>query len=156
MVKTMQIGYVLSEQVGDVWDRVIGWVDEVCDVSNGRSTPAETLDQCLKGMAQLWIAFDPDTMEPYGYAVSRIVEYPKLRMLLVEQLGGKEFDAWEYPIHDALVKMAQFNDCNGLELWGRKGWVRKMTKHGWEAPFVTAQLLFDQEDMDEQEFHSNI
>jgi hypothetical protein len=41
-------------------------------------------------------------------------------------------DGWEALVSDAMDRFAKENDCSGIELWGRKGWLRRLAKYGYE------------------------
>ncbi len=135
-----QVGYVLDQNIANVWPKISHWVVEI---SGGRATSAETLDQLFKGLTTLWLAFDDETLEPKGFATTRITVYPNLRALTIVMLGGIEFSEWEELMHDAMVLFAKANECTVLELYGRPGWSRQLKRFGWETKFITAQLKLE-------------
>ncbi len=144
-----RVSFILPPQIPDIWVRIQDWVIKVCEASQGRASEEETLDRLISGRAGLWLAYDEETLEPMGYAVTTIVVYPKIKMLTVEQTGGGSFHEWESDLHDSFMTYARANGCDGMELFGRHGWKRQLKKFGWSCPFVTCQLMFDGKKDDE-------
>lgn len=140
---TIKIGYIRSPEIPSVWDRILPWVQSVVDLTEGRSTIASTLHSLLTGDTLLGLAYDDETLDPVGFWIARIIQYPAVRMLNVDMLGGEDFIRWEAIMHEALAAFAKSNQCAGMELVGRKGWERQLNKFGWKNKFITCQLMFE-------------
>lgn len=145
----IKIGYIQGPQVPSVWDKISPWVQTVVDLSHGRTNMAETLNSLIRGDTLLWLSYDEETLEPLGYWICRIVQYTDVKMLSVDQLGGEDYARWEDIMHDSLILYAKENQCAGMELVGRAGWIRQLKKFGWKNQFSACELMFNEDKVDE-------
>jgi len=140
-----KISIVEPHLIPDVWPKVEGFLQQVCDITDGRSTPAETLNSVIKDLASLWVVYDEATLQVVGALVVKINQYPKIKLLTVEQLAGEDFDEWIDQANELLIICAKHYQCAGLELIGRRGWVKKLSRLHWKERFSTCQLLFEEQ-----------
>lgn len=84
-------------------------------------------DRVLTGDMQLWV--------DEGYAaVTEVLNYPRSRVVLVHLAGG-ELD----PLIEAdgeLEKFARIVGATGIEIIGRRGWVRALRDRGYKEAAV--------------------
>jgi hypothetical protein len=78
---------------------------------------------------QLWGIHDGDLKAVF---TTQIVNYQREKRLRLVMIGGHEVDRWEQITSEAMDKFAKENDCSGIELWGRRGWVKRLKKYGYE------------------------
>ncbi len=82
-------------------------------------------ESCEKGHALLWIAWDPGSKVALGALITDILCYDtSWRAARVICLGGREFKSWGRMALKMLEKWAVAEECDALELVGRKGWGR--------------------------------
>jgi hypothetical protein len=141
-----KVSVVLPEQVPDVWSHVEPWLQQVVDITNGRATLAETLNRCLKEDGNLWVIYNENDLQIVGAMFTKINDYPAAKFLTVEMLAGDFFDQWMDQANSSLIKFGQHFGCKGLELIGRRGWIRRLAELGWKEKFATCQLMFEGED----------
>ena len=137
---------VTPEFVPQVWGKAAPYLEEAINISGGRATVPETLVRCLSGNLQLWLAYDTDTLDVLGSFATSVDTYPDAKLLTVQLLGGEQFDQWIDDCQDKLVIWAAANECRGIQLFGREGWVRKLKKLGWQKKFVTCEYTLDPEE----------
>ena len=68
---------------------------------------------------QLWVKIGT---EVEGAFVTKISKYPQKNILCVLLLGGKEFMKWRDEADALLNAFGKENNCEYVELFGRKGW----------------------------------
>lgn len=134
----LELSYVRPLFVGAVWPAIKDFVVPVCDMSNGRRTPAKVLAELMDNVTSLWVAHD-DEHEIKAFAVTRLCQYDAVKLLCIEMAGGEDMDSWATDENfDVFVKFAQDNECDGIEIYGRgPAWARKMKNQGLEQ-FSTA------------------
>ena len=137
-----KISILTPEQAVGVWDNVEPYVEQVVGITHGRATAAETLNRILQDHANLWIVYDPDGIKITGFMLTRVNQYAATKLLTVEMLAGDDFDEWIDQANEALILFAKHFECEGLELIGRRGWVKKLRRLHWEEKYTTCQLLF--------------
>lgn len=140
----MDIYYVAPENVGAVWHRIAEFVARVCKRSGDRRTPAGTLHHLASNYATLFIVEDQGDI--IGFCAVKQVQYDGTKLLQVELLSGDRFDEWIDQMHDVIEHFAKENGCSGMELIGRKGWIRKLSRFGWGEAFVTCQIRWDKDE----------
>lgn len=84
-------------------------------------------DKVLTGDMQLWV--------DEGYAaVTEVLNYPRSRVVLVHLAGGKLDSLLE--ADGELDKFARIVGATGIEIIGRKGWVRALRDRGYREAAV--------------------
>jgi hypothetical protein len=101
-------------------------------LSGGRHTLKSTWDALRAGRQTLWLAFERDLEDIRAVAVTCVTRYPAKTMLCIVMLEGRDMPSWESPLHDCFVRYARDLGVDGVELYGRKGWVRIGARYGWK------------------------
>lgn len=97
------------------------------DRDEGRYAMADILDGIMEGNLQLWSS-------PEFAAVTEVLDYPRRRVVRVHLAGGN-MDALIATDGD-LTRLAQVVGATGIEITGRRGWVRKLAEHGYRESAV--------------------
>ena len=74
---------------------------------------------CISKNMQLWVKLGKETK---GAFVTKIAKYPQKNLLIVILLGGVEFQEWRDEADALLNAFGKENNCEYVELFGRKGW----------------------------------
>jgi hypothetical protein len=102
-------------------------------------TPApELIDLLLANMAQLWVLRKGG--DPIAAAVTELRPSPRGVVVHGMLLAGENMDDW---IDDALAcvkRHARDVGAIGIEIIGRDGWERLLTRKGWKRSAVTMRL----------------
>jgi hypothetical protein len=119
-----------TADIDKAWPHVASLLRPAIERSLGRDTEAAMKQLIADGLCQLWLIGEVGIMALA--CVTRVAEYPSgKRVLNIVALGGKGFDRWAEEI-ETLKRFARENDCGSLEFIGRRGWLKKMTKFGFE------------------------
>lgn len=133
--------YVSPVNTGATWPMIKKYVDRVLPLTRRRRMANNFLFDMINGEETLLVVQGEEGI--IGFCSCCFVNYDDIRMLQVKMLAGDRFDDWIEPMHDAIEKMARENECDGMELIGRRGWVRKLASFGWREAFVTCEKRFD-------------
>ena len=137
----MNITCILPQFVDTFWSEAAELLEPAVKISRGRYDLRAVRRLIQTGHNQLWVMYDDDEKIITTWTTA-VENYPCKRMLSVTFLGGlkgedslKESDI----IHDSIYQFAADNRCDGIEIIGRKGWERVMSKYGYEASYVTME-----------------
>lgn len=78
---------------------------------------------------QLWGIHDGDLK---AVMVTEIIIYPSCKRLRVVLVGGHEMDSWLDVVIAELDEFKDKNACDGIEILGRRGWVKKLASYGYQ------------------------
>jgi hypothetical protein len=92
--------------------------------SGQRYRPDDVAELLESGEAQLFLALDGTG--PIAAAVTQIMLYPASRRLVILFCGGKGMRAWLTAGIAAIEEWARSCGCDGVEIFGRKGWARAL------------------------------
>lgn len=138
----MKILYVAPDNIGSVWPMFKEYAERVLPLTRKRRCATQFLLDLMKNFEMLWVVVG-DEGKVIGFCTSAVTKYDEIQMLQVRMLAGDFFSEWIDDMHDMLEKFARENGCDGLELIGRRGWVRKLERFGWRESFVTCELRWD-------------
>ncbi len=85
----------------------------------GEYSIADIKSSCKSKNMQLWVKIGT---EVEGAFITKISVYPQKNILCVLLLGGKEFMTWRDEADALLNAFGKENNCEYVELFGRKGW----------------------------------
>lgn len=143
---TVSVGIVPKEMIDAVWPVAEPLLSPAIARSGKRMSMATVRKSLDRNTHLLWVANEDD--ELLSAFVTRSAQYPLKKMLVVESLGGKKLRSWVKPVHDTLVGFAKATGHDGLELYGRDGWVKALKPYGWKHAMVLCEVDFDQETPD--------
>jgi hypothetical protein len=106
-------------------------------IDTGEISPEKVIQNLAKGDMQLWIAWDDGVI---GGAITEIVRYWKITSLRVIGLGGERFEDWHHPIDQLFEAFGKRYDCSRIELYGRKGWLRKLPNYQQTRIVMSRQI----------------
>lgn len=127
---------VPPDHVDDMWRRIVPHVQRAEKTSNGRMTADDLRVSAKQGVHLLWVIFDTEASEIIAAFSTRVVQYPQMRALLIEWMGGNRMSQWISLAHDHIKEHAKINNCTRLEATGRNAWIRWAGRVGWEPEFV--------------------
>ena len=103
--------------------------------SRGRWT-IEALFSCIaSGQQHLWVAFDADK-NINGVGTTEIVMYPNKKMLVIQFLGGKQFNEWVWDMLEKFNEWGRDNQCQGIEATARMGFWEWLKQDDFERSYV--------------------
>ena len=114
--------------------------------TKGRANVDDIVKFVITGQMQLWVAFDKDTNIIHGYYITEVKQYPQQKMLVVQYCAGDTgiLNQTLLESTNLINKFALDNDCAGIEVFGRPGWMPHARKHGYTTQTVVYEKYFDE------------
>ena len=100
-------------------------------------TPQDIIDGLIQDRFQLFISWE-DHVE--SAVITEIAQYPQKRICRYFLAGGNNMDNWLEPIQKKIEQFAIDNQCNAIEVAGRKGWARKLKGYEQKIYLFTKEL----------------
>jgi hypothetical protein len=111
---------VPKEDIHFIWNEVESLIKKALD-------DCYTTDDILKGLIfdkfQLFISWENKVESA---VVTEVAQYPQKKVCRYFLAGGSNMNNWLEPIQETIEKFAKHNNCNSIEVAGRKGWARKL------------------------------
>lgn len=109
-------------------DKVLGVMPDVgpmlqpaIDLSDGRWDLWTVVAGLLGGQLHLWISLDDGKLE--AALITRVVDYPKMRVLSLPFLGGKAMEKWLH-FQAQIEEFGRSQGCKEIEGYARAGFRR--------------------------------
>ena len=103
-----------------IWNEVEPLIKKALD---DRYTTDDILQGLIKNSFQLFISWNNKVESA---VVTEVAQYPRKKILRYFLAGGNNLNNWLEPIQETIEKFAKHNNCNSIEVAGRKGWARKL------------------------------
>jgi len=110
---------IKGESVEAWWPLVEEYLIAALEYSLGEYSITDIKNACISKNMQLWVKLGKETK---GAFVTKIAKYPQKNLLIVILLGGDEFQEWRDEADALLNAFGKENNCEYVELFGRKGW----------------------------------
>ena len=110
---------IKGESVEAWWPLVEEYLNTALEYSLGEYSITDIKNACISKNMQLWVKIGKKTK---GAFVTKIAKYPQKNLLIVILLGGDEFQEWRDEADALLNAFGKQNNCEYVELFGRKGW----------------------------------
>lgn len=126
----LELHGILSHQIDCVWHHVLPMLEKSLGYADGKYSAEKILGFLLSKQMQLWIAIRAGSPEIRAFAITEIIHYPEKKVMLIMFASGKKSCEWIHFIEE-LKGFAQHHDCRSIEIYGRKGWERKLRPFGY-------------------------
>ena len=110
---------IKGESVETWWSLVEEYLNAALKHGLGEYSIEDIKKSCIQRDMQLWVKIDKEVQ---GAFVTKISKYPQKNILCVLLLGGKNFLEWRDEADALLNAFGKENNCEYVELFGRKGW----------------------------------
>ena len=138
----MKVSIVPPERVHECWDEVAPLLQPAVDRSGGRFLMEDVYHLVATGENHLWVVFEDGVI--VACCTTAFTEYPRKRMLTGQFLGGSQMTEWVPKLDAVLQQWGTDHGCSGIELTGRKGWLRVLDKIGWDITFYIMEKSYGQ------------
>lgn len=122
-------------------DQLYTLLEPAIERSRGRESFASIMEDVDQGRAVLWTGFKGNKL--VVAATGQVVTYPHARVLRIPFLAGENITDVlqnEQEVLDFAVKQG----CSSIELIGRPGWEKVLTKVGWEKSHIVMEKRIDE------------
>ena len=111
---------VPSEDLHIIWNQVEPKIIKALDDCY---TAKDILDGLIQKRFQLFISWKK---EVESAVITEIAQYQQKKICRYFLAVGNNMDNWLEPIQKEIEKFAKLNECQSIEVAGRKGWARKL------------------------------
>ena len=117
-----------------VWNEVEPLIKKALDDTY---TARDILDGLVKNAFQLFISWE-DKVE--SAVITEVIQYPQKKVCRYFLAGGSNINNWLEPIQQEIEKFAKYNQCDAIEVAGRKGWLRKLKGYEQKIYLMSKKL----------------
>jgi len=113
-------------------------IDKALEHSDGEWTAAQIVEAAIKEptMFHLWEVLMDGS--PVAIATTRVITYNSFTSLHIITLGGSEIYAdMPYLITEFEKMVKEYEHIDYLEYTGRRGFIKQLTRVGWNEMYVT-------------------
>jgi len=113
---------VPEKDIHIIWNEVEPLIKKALDDTY---SARDILDGLVKNSFQLFISWEKKVESA---VITEVVQYPQKKILRYFLAGaeGNNLNNWLEPIQQEIEKFAKLNNCQAIEVAGRKGWARKL------------------------------
>lgn len=125
------------QEILDYWEFLSRKIYAALDTGQGESSPVDICRKALNNQAQIWVIQDEEGIK--NVTVTEILQYSQHKTLHIITTTG---DGWkEYKEeHKELEKYAKDIGAVAIEMWGRKGWLRKLEPMGYKEAYTVMRM----------------
>lgn len=134
----MNVALVPKEDYITIFPFIEDYLKLAAKYTYGRYGEQDIKNELLTKQQQLWIAFEGTNM--FGFVVTEVITYPKIKTLIMHFTAGKELSLWKDDMLAELRNFAKLNDCKVIESYGRKGWAKVFKQDGYNTKFIFYEL----------------
>jgi hypothetical protein len=134
----MNVALVPKEDYITIFPLIEDYLIKAAKFTYGRYGEQDIKNDLLTKKQQLWIAFEGTNV--FGFVVTEIITYPKMKTLIMHFTAGKELSLWKDDMLAELRDFAKLNDCKVIESYGRKGWAKVFKQDGYNTKFIFYEL----------------
>ncbi len=125
---------VPKEDLHFIWNEVEPLIKKALDDTY---SARDILDGLVKNSFQLFISWEKKVESA---VITEVVQYPQKKICRYFLAGGNNMDNWLEPIQQTIEKFAKYNNCNAVEVAGRKGWSKKLKGYEQKVYLFSKEL----------------
>jgi len=128
------ITQVPVEDLEFIWSQVKPQIEKALD---GSYSSCDILEYIKQNRMQLWISWNDGIEASF---VTEVCDYPQLRVLRWVLAGGSNMESWLDLVTSKVEDWAKRNNCQRLEIVGRKGWTKVLRDYEPQAVYFVKEL----------------
>lgn len=135
---TWRLTSVPIEDLKAVWPIVAPLLAPAVARSGRRLTMRRSFEALQDGRYLLWLARQEDLVVHAAF-LTRTASYPNRTVLAVDCAGGTGMDDWLEAADRTFRAFAADSGLGGVEMSGRRGWLKILGRLGWKETFVVME-----------------
>ena len=128
------ITQVPVEDLEFIWSQVKPQIEKALD---GSYSSYDILEYIKQNRMQLWISWNDGIEASF---VTEVCDYPQLRVMRWVLAGGSNMELWLDLVTSKVEDWAKRNNCQRLEIVGRKGWNKVLRDYKPQAVYFVKEL----------------
>lgn len=125
-----------------VWPQAAPWIIQAIGESDSWADIDHVKESLEQGLAHLWMLTVKDAVR--AVMVTEPIVINGKKYLVIRWCGGEDLDSWV----DLLPKIEVFAEAKGfygIQVWGRKGWERKLRSQGYLHEYTVIGKVISRE-----------
>jgi len=125
-----------QEHFKDMPVSTIEHVESALRFSYGEREIHDIMKELVKGSKQIWLGTIGDKF--VATVVTQIIQYPKKKTCEICYLGGEAGSGVLKALGEveAIENWAVDNGCDDIQVFGRRGWLKALKKHGYSSRYT--------------------
>ena len=136
MANNIDIVLIPQDKISAVYPMIIRDMQKILAKAKNGYNEKHMMQELLSGDYQLWLIWQKEKREHYGFVVTEIVTRPLSKFCSVIIMTGKERQLWQYKVMKTLERYAIQNGCDKGYSLARKGWTKIYKSHGYKETHV--------------------
>lgn len=132
------IAAIPKEKVETVWNVVEPLLQTANDRAHGEETLEDIRERIDSGVALLLVAMEGE--RALAAFVAELITYPRRTICGITLCGGERADDWLPEFMPDIKAIAKEHGADSVRLAGRRGWIRKLAKYGWNEMYTVAEV----------------
>jgi len=128
------ITQVPVEDLEFIWSQVKPQIEKALD---GSYSSYDILEYIKQNRMQLWISWNDGIEASF---VTEVCDYPQMRVMRWVLAGGSNMESWLDLVTSKVEDWAKRNNCQRLEIVGRKGWTKVLRDYEPQAVYFVKEI----------------
>ena len=112
------------ENIIDYWHLIKDDIQEAMDKGTNETSMFDLYRKIINEQAQCWVVLKDDK-DMVAVATTEFIQWSQYKTLHLITVSGKGWDEYKF-LHAELEKYAKDSGCKDIQVWGRKGWEKKL------------------------------
>jgi hypothetical protein len=127
-----------QEHFKDMPAATIGHIHSALEFSYGERRIQDVMKELVEGSKQIWLGTIDGNF--VATVVTHIIDYPGKRTCEICYLGGEAGSGILQALGEvkAIEDWAIHNECDDIQVFGRRGWLKALKNHGYSERYTIA------------------
>jgi hypothetical protein len=117
------------------WSEIVPQVEEALMHGSGTVTSYGLFIQCLGAAAQCWVD-ENDDGDILGVAITRFEQSEATKIFAIVTTTHPDWFSEGPDVLGFFERFAEAEGCEKVNIYGRRGWQRVLSKHGYHEPYT--------------------
>ena len=122
----LKLVLLTPENIVEYWHLIKESIEDALKKGTGESSLFDIYKKLINGNAQAWVVLKDDK-DMVAVATTEFIEWSQYKSLHLITVTGEGWDEYKY-LHAELEQFAKDSGCKDVQVWGRKGWEKKLEK----------------------------
>ncbi len=124
------------------WAKIAPWIAQAIEGSRAAQDLEQVKARAMNGSMQIWIGANPRTKLVSMVLVTEAILIDEIPMLVLRMLAGVDIDEC-LPDMALIESWAIGKGFHSLQVWGRKGWEKKLKPLGFRHEYTILSKVLD-------------
>jgi hypothetical protein len=123
-----------TEMLDQAWPDISPFIEKGLAFAHGEMNIDDVYHEIMIGrIVPVVMGYDGDIM---AVVAMEIAEKHRKRVMCLMTAGGTSLDEWLEEFLDVAYELAKEQNCDSIYINGRKGWERKLKRHGYNHAYT--------------------